>query len=393
MLYNILLVLFYLSLAVLLHSYLFYPFLMTLLASKKKQDFTTNPNYTPEIAVLIAAYNEEKVIKQKIKSILSSDYPEEKLKIYIGSDASTDRTDQIVSAIAKQENRLIFKRFEERTGKAGIVNQLALLAKNDGAGILIMTDANVMFVRNTIRELVSGFSDPATGQIAANILSTGKHHDGIAFQEEQYIQRENLIKYHEGKAWGTMMGAFGACYAVRTKLMPEIPKNFMMEDFFISMHVLKQGYKAISNPKALAEEDVSFKVREEFIRKKRISAGNYQNLMYYKSMLWPVWKKLPFSFWSHKVLRWFGPFFLIILFVSGALLAGYNTFYFILFMAQLGVWLIPLLELLLQWLNIQFVISRFVYYFYAMNLALLAGFFKYLKGIKTNVWQPIERNR
>jgi len=393
MLYNILLVLFYLSLAALLHSYLFYPFLMALLAAKNKQDFNSNSNYAPEIAVLIAAYNEEKVIEQKITSVLSSDYPKEKLKIYIGSDASTDNTDRIVSGLSKKEEQLIFQRFEERTGKAGIVNQLAFLAKNNGAEILIMTDANVMFIRNTIRELVSGFSNPENGQIAANILSTGKHHDGIAFQEEQYIQRENLIKYHEGKAWGTMMGAFGACYAVRTKLMPEIPGNFMMEDFFISMHVLKQGYKAISNPKALAEEDVSFKVKEEFIRKKRISAGNYQNLIYYKSMLWPVWKKLPFSFWSHKVLRWFGPFFLIIILLSGALLASYNTFYLILFLAQLGVWLIPLLELLLQLLGIHFVISRFVYYFYAMNLALLAGFFKYLKGIKTNVWQPIERNR
>lgn len=393
MVYYIISIFFWLSIAALVHSYLFYPWLMAWLASKKKQVFKSSVEFIPEIAVLLAAYNEEKVIRQKIESVLSADYPAQKLTLYLGSDASTDRTDEIAGQMAKTNSNLFFIRFNERTGKAGIINQLAIRAKKSGAEIFIMTDANVMFVQNTISELVLGFEDKRIGQVAANILSTGKQYKGIAFQEEQYIQRENLIKYHEGKAWGTMMGAFGACYAVRSDLMPKIPLNFMMEDFFISMHVLKTGYKAVSNPKALAEEDVSFKMKEEFIRKKRISAGNYQNLVFYKELLWPCWNKISFSYWSHKVLRWFGPFLLIIILGLGIALAFQSTFYFFLLLLQITIWLIPLLELLLQMLGIHLVISRFIYYFYTMNLALLAGFFKYLKGIKTNVWEPTERNR
>ncbi len=393
MVYYIISIFFWLSIAALVHSYLFYPWLMAWLASKKKQVFKSSVEFIPEIAVLLAAYNEEKVIRQKIESVLSADYPAQKLTLYLGSDASTDRTDEIAGQMAKTNSNLFFIRFNERTGKAGIINQLAIRAKKSGAEIFIMTDANVMFVQNTINELVLGFEDKRIGQVAANILSTGKQYKGIAFQEEQYIQRENLIKYHEGKAWGTMMGAFGACYAVRSDLMPKIPLNFMMEDFFISMHVLKTGYKAVSNPKALAEEDVSFKMKEEFIRKKRISAGNYQNLVFYKELLWPCWNKISFSYWSHKVLRWFGPFLLIIILGLGIALAFQSTFYFFLLLLQITIWLIPLLELLLQMLGIHLVISRFIYYFYTMNLALLAGFFKYLKGIKTNVWEPTERNR
>ncbi|MCH2045350.1 MAG: glycosyltransferase [Saprospiraceae bacterium] len=350
-----------------------------------------NPEELPHITIIMAVYNEEKVLEEKISSIFNTNYPLDKLECLIGSDSSTDQTHQILQEAQQKYPQLEYEVFSRR-GKPNILNSLQPKAKGE---IYIFTDANVFFEPNTLYELVKHFKNEQISQVGANFLDKSLREKGIALQEKSYIQRETLIKYNEGLIWGTMMGVFGGAYALRASSFVPNPPNFIVEDFYISMKVLGSGQQAILEPKAIVYEDVSTNIREEFRRKIRISAGNFQNLKVFYPLLSPPFTGLAFCFLSHKILRWLGPFFILIALVASGVLAWgmTNIMYLILFLLQIfGLLGIPLLDYILQKMQINISLIRYVAYFNAMNLALLAGFFKYLKGVKTNVWQPTKRN-
>lgn len=164
-----------------------------------------------------------------------------------------------------------------------------------------------------------------------------------------------------------------------------------MDDFYITMHVLSSGGKAINELEAICHEDVSNIIYEEFRRKIRISIGNFQNLNSFKKMLWPPYKGLGFAFLSHKVLRWITPFLLIFAYILNLFIIQTGTLFVILFILQTLLFLCPLLDLLLRRIEIHSILLRFITHFYAMNLSMLIGLFIYLKGVKTNVWQPTKR--
>jgi cellulose synthase/poly-beta-1,6-N-acetylglucosamine synthase-like glycosyltransferase len=340
----------------------------------------------PQVAVLMAAYNEEKVIHEKIRSVFETNYPLNKITFFIGSDASTDKTDKIIKEWAQKYSQIKLIEFKGRTGKSGIVNQLAQMAN---AEIFILTDANVIFKRNTIFNLIRHFKNKDKAQVCANIIKVSNLNAGIASQEKSYIAIENKIKYSESLLWNVVMGAEGACYAIRKENFSEVPPKFYMDDFFITMNVIEQGKEIVFDPDAICYEDVPTLSSEEFKRKVRISIGNFQNLFRYKKLLVPFWKGSAFAFWSHKVFRWLTPFLLIKTFFISVLLAFFSKFFLILTVLQILGFLTPLFDKLL---NINFVPIKFVSHFYLMNLALLKGFLIFAKGVDSNVWQPTKRN-
>jgi len=383
-------ILFFLSVFLIFHSYMLYPLLVQWLAKRKSPNqlvFETEKDF-PEVTVILAAHNEEKVIRQKIESTFRCSYPQEKIKMLIGSDASTDQTNMIVSELQQKYNGLRLKAFEKRTGKAGIINQLATEADTP---VLILTDANVIFTEKTIVEMVKHFKNEEIKLVGGNIVNSHNSIEGISIQEEKYISRENRIKYAEGVLWGTMAGAFGGCYAIRKEYFSPVPPRFFMDDFYITMNVLEKGGKAVMELKALCFEDVSNKPSEEFRRKIRISIGNYQNLLRYKKLIFSSKPGLSFSFISHKILRWLGPFFLILAFVSNIFLLQRSGFYQLTFYIQLGLLLIPLLDTFLRSIKVHLTLLRLISHFYFMNMALLIGFFRFLKGVESNIWQPTQR--
>jgi cellulose synthase/poly-beta-1,6-N-acetylglucosamine synthase-like glycosyltransferase len=205
------------------------------------------------------------------------------------------------------------------------------------------------------------------------------------------MSREIKLKYHEGRAWGTMIGAYGACYSIRNEYFSKIPEGYSVDDFYITMKVLEHGKKCILEMKALGYENVPNRLSEEFRRKIRIASGNFQNLRAFYKLLWPPFTGLAFSFFSHKVLRWLGPFFLLLILISNCVLAFYHPFYRILLIIQGGLIISPFIDFLLRKIGLHIVILRFITHFYSMNLALLAGFLKFIKGTETNVWQPTRR--
>ncbi len=375
----------------LFHSYVLFPIILKVLSRNKKQnELVYNLNdELPTVAILLAVYNEEQVIEEKIKTTFNTNYPLDKIKFYIGSDASTDRTNDIVNKYASTYPIQI-EIFAGRTGKSSIINRLAEIAK---AEIFILTDANVFFNENTIYQLVKHYKNDQIAQVGGNIINPIVKKDGISYQEKSYLSRENLIKYQEGVLWGTMIGAFGGCYSIRSSYYSAVPKNFLMDDFYISMNVLEKGKKAINELDAECIEDVSNIIQEEFRRKVRISAGNFQNLARYKALLWPPYSGLAFCFLSHKVFRWYGPIFLIVGFIISILLSLYSNYYLYLVLLQSALFLSPVFDKIFKSIGIHLKLLRFATHFILMNLALLKGFIWYLKGVESNVWKPTKRNQ
>lgn len=386
--HSFLIILFFSSVFLILQTYFFYPLWMLLFTTKTKKSNTiySNTDELPSIGILIAAYNEEKIIREKIISVFKTNYPLAKINVYVGSDASTDRTDEIVKELSKQYANLQLVNFAGRTGKANIINALAEKANEE---IFILTDANVIFKEDTIFNLARHFKDQKYAQVCANIIKVSGSDQGIAKQEKSYIVFENRIKFAEFTRWDVVMGAEGGCYAIRKEFYAPVPKNFFMDDFYITMNVIENDKKIVFDKEAVCYEDVPTQAKEEFKRKVRISIGNFQNLFRYKKILFPFWKGSAFAFLSHKVLRWFTPFFLIICLTSSALLSFYLNFFLVLFLLQVLLMLLPLADLIYPFKNS---ILKFISHFYLMNLALLKGFFMFAKGVETSIWQPTKRN-
>jgi cellulose synthase/poly-beta-1,6-N-acetylglucosamine synthase-like glycosyltransferase len=342
----------------------------------------------PMVSILLAAFNEEAVIEEKIRSVFRTSYPAGRFELVIGSDHSTDRTAKIIDRLSGEFSGLRFYNYIERQGKPNVINKLAKEAQGE---ILILTDANVMFDENTLCRIIDPFIDPIIGLVDTQMINIGMKREGISYQEKAYISREVQIKYLESRLWGAMMGPFGGCFAIRAHLFETVPENFLVDDFFLNMKVLESGYQAVNNPGARVYEDVSNDLSIEFKRKIRIATGNFQNLKRFRKLLSPAKPAVSFCFLSHKVIRWLGPVFLLLALLTLIFLAFFSLYYLGLLIVYLVVLIVPALDYLLKKLNLHFKFLRFITHFLGMNLALSIGMVRYLKGVKTNVWQPTKR--
>ena len=386
--YNFFQILFFSSIALILHTYLFYPLFVILIFKKQKKQIVqySQADDLPNITLLIAAYNEESIIEQKLKSVINTTYPLSKIKIIVGSDASTDKTNELILNFKNIFSAIELINFEGRTGKINIINHLQTLVKTN---IFILSDANVLFTPTTLFELVKQFKDNNVGLVAANIIKQSPITKGITAQEIKYLNLENKIKLAESNAWQAIMGAEGGCFAISTSNFIPVPNNFIVDDFYLTLKVIQQKKYTLFNANAICYEDVLDDKQAEYKRKVRISAGNFQNLNYFKTMLLPFWKGTAISFLSHKVLRWLTPFFLILCLMSSLFLGLHSTLFLLLFCVQLILVCLPLINNLVP---IKIKLLNFISHFYYMNFALLKGFFNYTKGVKSNVWQPVKRN-
>ncbi len=400
--------LFWACLLGLAHSYVLYPAMVTFLARRKKRRGITRQDVVhseddpardwPYLVVAMAAHNEEAVIGATLESIFRSQYPADRFEVLVAADNCNDGTHGIVQEFRERyPEHLKLRIFPGRNGKIRVINQL--LAENrerlDARGdyVLILCDANVRWSEVLPKELARHFRDPLIGQVAANVLDSRGAHDGIADQEEAYVNRENEIKHAEGVLWGRMMGAFGACYAMRGRLFEPVPEHFIVDDFYHTMHCFELGYDAIVEPRAACYEDVSEDIMVEFRRKCRIATGNFQNLRRFAPLLLNGFSQpaTVFAFWSHKGLRWLGPFLLVGAFLASAFLALFHPLYLLAFGGQVAGLAVAAADAVLSRGGVHFKPTRFLRYFYLMNLALLVGFFRFLRGPRNSVWEPTRR--
>ena len=356
-------------------TYVVYP-AVRLLRLKDQPTFSA-PAHGPSVSIIFAAYNEKVVIEEKIRSIYDSKYDLDKISVLVGSDMSTDGTDEIIIRLQSEFPNLHLHRTEKRTGKSGIMNMLADKATGE---ILIATDANIIFKHDTISQLVQSFASEQIGAVAGALTYKGNSDNSTAKSEGIYLNLENKIRLSESQCFGFCLGMEGGLYAIRKSLWAPIPPATFMEDFFQTMQILGRKKEIKFNPLAIGYEDVSTSLHEEFKRKIRISLGNFQNLKRFKNVLWKSTYPLGYAFLLHKVLRWFTPHIIIVLLAT----LLFNPLTTIIGLILFGV-------LLLQFILVKFNMHGPITYFCAMNLAMLLGHLKYLKGVSSSVWEPTKR--
>jgi cellulose synthase/poly-beta-1,6-N-acetylglucosamine synthase-like glycosyltransferase len=380
---------FWLLIFLVFHSYVIYPLLLRKLTRRKQLPPLSSPTTYPKVYVVLSVYNGARVLLRNLQSISASDYPKDKLFAFIGSDASEDQTPEILRQFASGHSWMNPFLFTQRRGKIKVINELLVHVPPDA--VVIMADVSAAFAPHTISCLVKRLLNNAdTGLVGANIVKGEHRSDGISYQEKAYYARELEMKYSEGVLWGAAMGAFGACYAIRKKDIKPVPDNFLVDDFFMTMQVLQQGKKALYDMDALVYMDLPNTSGVEFQRKVRISAGNFQNL----KLFWPMlfqWNGRAFAFWSHKVLRWMGPFIIPALLVVTAEIRHMHPVYQWAWYLQWAMLLTPIVNYFAEKLQIHLKLLKFAAHFYLMNLGVLVGFIRFCKGIKNNVWQPTQR--
>ncbi len=372
----------FLSLLAIAETYIFFPWRMM----RKSKDFTergAEPETWPSVALLLAAYNEEEVIEMKLKSMLASDYPKDRMRIVVGSDCSCDQTDAIVKRFADSDPCVQLHRFEKRTGKPAIINTLVAASTES---ILVLSDADTFFEPHTLKALVKPFSDAKVGGVQARFISQADGQNNVSRQEVVYNDRELMLKRGESVD-GAVIGAYGACYALRRDLYAPVPGGFLVDDFYIFMKVLEQGYETVLSDSATCLLELSGASKIEFRRKTRIGKGNFQNFFSLKKFQNPFASKAAAYYWSHKVLRWFTPFLLILAFFSNVAVLGNDRLFVSLFATQCFGYALAVVDIPLRWMNIHIAPIRFVSHFLSMNTALFMGFLQYLRGNTDSTWK------
>lgn len=376
-------ILFWFSVVVILYAYIGYPFIIYVLSLFYRKSLRGKYIY-PRISVIISAYNEEKIIEEKIISLLQIDYPEERLEILIGSDGSTDSTDEIVSRFTN--SRIMLFRQEQRQGKPSMLNLLVAQAKGE---ILVFTDARQRLDRNALKELVKHFSDENVGSVSSALF----YEDGEGAAKTQvgiglYWEYEKFIRKCESRM-GSMLGATGALYAIRRELFPVLPKGLLLDDIYIPMKIVERGFRAIFDKKAKVYDKVFKDPKDEFLRRTRTLAGNYQLFFHLKELFNPLKGKISWQFFSHKFLRLIVPFLLITLFVSNAFLFA-ERFYGALFILQCLFYLSAISGSLLKKKARVFDVP---YMFCMLNAAAVIGLFRLLTRKQSILWEKATERR
>ncbi len=383
-------IIFWMGFIFILHSYVLYPILLKYLIRKKGISVNRSMlTHRPSLSIIIPAHNEEQVLGEKLNSILSSDYDLSSLEIIIGIDQSTDFSGIIAESFHDKFPHFKVHYFSERQGKINIVNALVPKAQHE---LIVLTDANVLFTKNTLKALSQHFIDPSIGLVDTRMKNYGLKNTGISMPESDYIAGEVKVKEAEGVLWGAMMGPFGGCFTFRKICFSPIPSHFLVDDFYINMVCIEKGFKCINEQNAVVLEDVSNDLNVEFKRKIRISAGNFQNLRRFWRLLLKF-NGLSFAFLSHKVLRWISPVFLIFMILQILLEANNSLFYSICYFMLIMIPLTFIVDYLARKQQTHVVFLRYIIHFISMNVALFLGLLQFLKGIRSSVWEPTKRHQ
>jgi poly-beta-1,6-N-acetyl-D-glucosamine synthase len=385
-------IVFWVSCFLIFYNYAGYAVLVYVVNLMKKRKKATYPyNFYPSVSFIVAAFNEEDCIEKKIINSLSLDYPSEKVEYIFITDGSSDHTMDI---IRKYPSIQLFHK-PERNGKTAAVNYAVDQAKND---ILIFSDANTILNNDAILNITRHYHLNETGGVAGEkkVLSSSEGADQVGSGEGLYWKYESLLKQLDSTFY-SVVGAAGELFSLRRELYEPVPKNVILDDFIISMWVTQKGYRIVYEPNAFALELPSFSMGDEHKRKIRIAAGGFQSIVMLKPLLY-FWKhpRLSFLYISHRVLRWtLSPLCLALAFISNFILVLIllNNLYKILFATQLIFYAMAIIASIISFKSRIFKIFKLAYYFVFMNVSVVQGFFRYLRGKQPAAWEKAKRNQ
>jgi len=375
------------AMTLLLFHFALYPLLLQVLARLRARQHpeALDEASLPRVSLVIAAYNEERVIADKLANSLALDYPAALLEIIVVSDGSTDRTPEIVAGFAGQG--VVALHEAPRSGKSAALNRAVAAA---GGDVILFSDANNDFNAAAVRTMVRHFADERVGGVCGRKSIVAADDRQASEGDGLYWRYEASIKKAESDL-GIMTTADGEIFAIRRALWHPIPAEVINDDAEITFAMVRDGYRIVYEPDAISSELASAHLEEDFRVKVRMIAGGFQTVQRHWRQLLPPRSAFAWAFLSHKLLRWLIPVLLVIVLfaslllvgtpVGALLLAGQVLFYGVALLA----WRAQRRRSLPTWQYVPL-------YFSLMNVAALLGLRRFLAGDGvTTIWQKAAR--
>lgn len=385
---------FWICLVIVFYTYIGYGIVLYLMVKVKELFCKENDMSTPEakslpeVTLLIAAYNEEDVVEEKMKNSLALDYPADKLHFMWVTDGSTDQTNTMLERYGCV--KILYQ--SERQGKTSALNRAMDYVNTP---IVVFTDANTMINRESIREIVACFEDSKVGCVAGEKRIAMKEKDNAAGGGEGlYWKYESALKRLDGRLYSAM-GAAGELFSIRTELFEKMDSDTLLDDFILSMRIVQRGYKIAYCAEAYAIENGSADMNEERKRKVRIAAGGLQSIWRLRELM-NVFKHgiISFQYVSHRVLRWsVTPLALFALLPLNVLLVfvSDNPVYGVLLVAQILFYALAYGGYVLSKKQIKNKYLYVPYYFTFMNINVVKGVFYLNKKKGSGTWEKAKR--
>ncbi|MBW3550041.1 MAG: glycosyltransferase family 2 protein [Proteobacteria bacterium] len=369
------------SIMMLAYIYLGYPLLVILLGRVFRRPVASGPDL-PYITMIISAYNEEKHIAEKIDNMLSLDYPHDRLEIIVASDGSDDATDQIVRDCAISNVRLL--RIEGRLGKTACQNAAAAVATGD---VLVFTDATTMVTTGSLKAIARNFHDPDVGCVAGRLTYISRHEDVTGQGGRSYWGYETAVRMAESSL-GSLIGVSGQLYAVRRSAYRDIAPD-LISDFVIANVMRGQGLRTVLEPEATCFEETLDRADRELSMRVRVTLRSLYALARQRRFLNPLrFGTFAWQLWSHKLLRYLSPVFLLTALVANSALAIQGEY-----VVLLGLQVVALTIGLLGFLQLRaFSKIRLLsqpYYFLLTNISSAISLVRFMRGEKVVTWTPL----
>lgn len=391
-------ILFWLCVLLIIYTYAGYPFLIWLFSRAMPRPIADS-TATPYVTLLIAAFNEEKVIARKIENSLQLIYPRDRLQILVMDDGSEDRTQEIIKSYADRGVELAYN--PPRRGKMAAINRAIQQARGE---IVLFSDASNSYAADVVNEISAPFSNPRVGAVVgARAIEAGE--GGLGESEGLYWKYESFIQKNESLL-GCCTGIVGEILAIRRNLFTPPPDGIINDDFFMAMQVAKQGYRVAYAPNARSFESISLQARDGIERRKRIVAGRYQAIFHANRIL--PWNR-PLVVWqiiSHKFMRPLVPLFMIgalMINLLALVIPSQTNVFQLLFMSPPYNWIVFSMQAAfyllavggrvlenrnIGWLRIFYVPT----FLLNSNWAALEGLYRFVTGKQTTHWAKTARH-
>ncbi len=376
--------LFWLFLLLALYSYFIYPLLLSLLL-KLRSTRVVQPgtgDSLPSLSLIVTAYNEEGRIREKLDNMLALDYPAELLELIVASDCSTDATDAIVGEYAARGVKLV--RAAERLGKENA--QWAAIQAATGE-VLVFSDVATQMPEDALRRLAAYFADPQVGAVSSEDRFISQ--DGEVAGEGAYVRYEMWLRRMESGLAG-LVGLSGSFFAARKSVCTEWDIH-SPSDFNTGLNCARAGLRAVTAPDVLGFYRDLKDPAKEYQRKVRTVLRGITALARHPDVLKPArFGLFAFQVWSHKLMRWLVPWFLLALFMVSLNVAGRGAIYTLALLGQFAFYGLVLAAHLKPSLRDNGVI-KIIYFFVQVNIGIAHATCQYLGGKRMTTWQPSAR--
>jgi cellulose synthase/poly-beta-1,6-N-acetylglucosamine synthase-like glycosyltransferase len=376
-------ILFWFSVATVAYIYFGYPLLLKthLLGSVKTW---RRGDARSTVSFIVAAHNEESVIAAKIENLLASDYPSERVEILIGSDGSSDSTEEIVRRFANCGVGLIS--FPQHQGKSAIQNGLVAAASGE---ILVFTDADCILPAQALARLIENFEDERIGLVTGSPRYQNELETDVTQNESLYLRYETWLRNQESDC-GLLAMASGSLFALRRSLWKPLDPNWS-DDFALPLQMELAGMRNILDSRVAPLTRLTQSLPGSmFNLKVRIVSKDFKTLLAHGKLLNPFRHgAIAVTLWSHKLLRWLVPYFLVATIASNIFMWR-SPFYRVALILQMILYASALAGFFWRPRRIGFPFSVLAS-FCLVNFASLVGTAKGLLRQTSGKWKPVRK--